>query len=76
METAMTEIAGTSRAAGGRAEWFLRLRRALLGLARPFRDHGRPRRINEQEWSDYMLRDIGLGADIRHPEPRDPRLLP
>jgi hypothetical protein len=75
MEMAMTEMMGVSRATGGRAEPFLWLRRALLGLVRPFQGHGRPRRIDEREWSDYMLRDIGLGADAHHLDPRDPRLL-
>jgi hypothetical protein len=75
MEMEMAEIMELSRRRSRRAEtlagWWAR----LLGLGR---SRGRPERlhrIDEQAWSGYMLRDVGL--DRGHlGTGRDPRDLP
>ena len=56
----MTEIMGTSRTVSQRPEPLSWLQRMFLGLARSLRRDSRRRRIDEQAWSGYMLRDIGL----------------
>jgi hypothetical protein len=72
----MAEIVDTSRTLSRSAEPLSWLRRMLLGLARWRADrHDRGRRIDEQAWSDYMLRDIGLD-ESRTGRGRDPRALP
>ena len=67
----MAEIVGISGLAGRRAAPGSWLRHIVVGLVRPFRRHDLPSRIDERQWSDYMLRDIGLGADAHNPDPRD-----
>jgi len=65
----VAEMMGVSRSCSQRgAEPTSWLRRLFLAWWRP-RD-GHPRRIDEQAWSGYMLRDIGLD-DARGLDPRD-----
>jgi hypothetical protein len=73
MEMEMAHTMGVSRAVECKkapASWTSRIARALgQALGR----HGRARRIDEQTWSGYMLRDIGLdeGGLGRGRDPRD-----
>jgi len=72
----MAEILDTSRALSRWAEPLTWLRRIFPGLARRRAGRsGRARRIDEQAWSGYMLRDIGLD-ESRAGCGRDPRDLP
>jgi hypothetical protein len=66
----MTEIMGTSRVVAQRAEPLSWLQRIFLALQR---DRRTPR-LDEQAWSGYMLRDIGLDGSGRA-RGRDPRDL-
>ena len=71
----MTEIMGTSRTVSQRPEPLSWLQRMFLGLTRSLHRDSRSRRIDEQAWSGYMLRDIGLD-ESRLGRGRDPRDLP
>ena len=71
----MAEIMGTCGAVAQRVERLTWLQRIFLGLGRSLQRGHRTRRIDEQAWSGYMLRDVGLDEG-RLGRGRDPRNLP
>jgi hypothetical protein len=72
----MAEILDTCHKLSRGTEPFSWLRRMFLGLARRrAARHDRARRIDEEAWSGYMLRDIGLD-ERRVAHGRNPRDLP
>ena len=70
----MAEIMDASRMVSHRQEPLSWLRRLLRSLGRPQR-LSEASRIDEQAWSGYMLRDIGLDEG-RRAGGRGPRDLP
>jgi hypothetical protein len=71
----MADIIGTSRAAAQPVERLPWLQRIYLLLGRSLQRTHRGWRIDEQAWSGYMLRDIGLDEGRRSPG-QGPRDLP
>jgi len=69
----MAEIMGTSRTVSQRPKPLSWLRRMFLRLVQSLHRDSRSRRIDQQAWSGYMLRDIGLDESRlgRNSNPRD-----
>ena len=70
----MTELVGLAGRNRQRNGWLSAILAAIGGVVRRLRPASRGSRLNAEEWSDYLLRDIGLPGAAR--DRQDPRALP